>query len=421
MSPLKGRVRLNLAWMIILCVRFSCESSSIKELGQVKFHSSRRNIQSKNFVNFSSDHHLERNLILTGSDDKTVFHRDVYANCSICIRREVERFEHLEAIKTKILEKLGLKQPLNVSKKITLPQIPPIHEIRNEIEYINRSESNTDEEQEWDDETLPEKVIAFAEITSEGKDIITDLDYFLSFKFSEKLRNGYVSSAHLWLFLHVNETITGETWISLYKVKKESNMATYIKYRTKRIHTVKPRRRWVKINVRGLVTEWIFNPELNHGVMVYCFNHKGDSIPYTRPNHDIHYQMPFIEIKTNRRLLQRARRSFSFNCSPGSKETRCCRHPLTVDFAEMKWDFIIVPLRYQAYYCGGDCPPAFLPEHLHTVLAQHAAVDKSVEPLSQCCSASSLSPITIIYRDEAKNNYLRVLVEDMIVNSCSCS
>ncbi|XP_076361280.1 growth/differentiation factor 8-like [Tachypleus tridentatus] len=417
MSLLKRRVRL--IWMILLFVRFISESSSTQKLEGEEI-SSNVDIQNKN-LNFSPERSLERNVIITGFDDETVFHQDDYANCSICIRREIERFEHLEAIKARILKKLGLKQPLNVTKKNTLPHNIPIHEIRNQIEYINRSESDTNEEQKLDEEILPEKVISFAEITSEGKDIIANLDNFLSFKFSEKLRNGYVSSAHLWLFLHVNETMKGETWIYLYKVKKESNVATYIKYRTKRIHTVKPQSRWVKINVRGLVTEWIFNPELNHGVMVYCSNQNGGNIPYTRPNHDIHYQMPFIEIKTNRRFLQRARRSFSFNCSPDSKEARCCRHPLTVDFTEMKWDFIIVPLRYQAYYCGGDCPPAFLPEHLHTVLAQHAAVDRSEEPLSQCCSASSLSPITIIYRDEAKNNYLRVLVEDMIVNSCSCS
>lgn len=33
----------------------------------------------------------------------------------------------------------------------------------------------------------------------------------------------------------------------------------------------------------------------------------------------------------------------------------CCCYFLIVDFEEFKWDFVIVLLYYDVYYCVGEC------------------------------------------------------------------
>jgi len=44
------------------------------------------------------------------------------------------------------------------------------------------------------------------------------------------------------------------------------------------------------------------------------------------------------------------------DCDETTSEQRCCRYPLTVDFAEFGWDWVLAPTRFEAYYCAGLCP-----------------------------------------------------------------
>ena len=35
--------------------------------------------------------------------------------------------------------------------------------------------------------------------------------------------------------------------------------------------------------------------------------------------------------------------------------TQCCMWPLTIDFDEFGWDWVLFPKTYDANFCSGDC------------------------------------------------------------------
>jgi growth differentiation factor 8/11 len=38
-----------------------------------------------------------------------------------------------------------------------------------------------------------------------------------------------------------------------------------------------------------------------------------------------------------------------------SEVTQCCIWPLTIDFDEFGWDWVLFPRTYEANFCSGDC------------------------------------------------------------------
>ncbi|XP_033641060.1 univin-like [Asterias rubens] len=101
----------------------------------------------------------------------------------------------------------------------------------------------------------------------------------------------------------------------------------------------------------------------------------------------------------------------------------CQKRRLYVSFRDVGWqDWIIAPMGYQSYFCGGDCP---FP--LDTVLngTNHAIIQSlvnSADPTSApkvCCAPTKLSAISMLYFDNEDNVVLRQY-EDMVVESCGC-
>ncbi|KAK5873166.1 hypothetical protein PBY51_013803 [Eleginops maclovinus] len=102
---------------------------------------------------------------------------------------------------------------------------------------------------------------------------------------------------------------------------------------------------------------------------------------------------------------------------------RCHRRRLHVNFKEMGWDdWIIAPLEYEAFHCGGVCD---FPIRSHLEPTNHAIIQtlmNSMDPESTpptCCVPTRLSPISILYIDSA-NNVVYKQYEDMVVESCGC-
>ncbi|CAF89954.1 unnamed protein product, partial [Tetraodon nigroviridis] len=74
---------------------------------------------------------------------------------------------------------------------------------------------------------------------------------------------------------------------------------------------------------------------------------------------------------------------------------------------EMGWDdWIIAPLEYQAFHCGGTCD---FPLRSHLEPTNHAIIQTlvhSLEPAStpaSCCVPTRLSPVSILFIDSANN------------------
>ncbi|XP_015249234.1 PREDICTED: bone morphogenetic protein 2-like isoform X1 [Cyprinodon variegatus] len=101
---------------------------------------------------------------------------------------------------------------------------------------------------------------------------------------------------------------------------------------------------------------------------------------------------------------------------------RCRRHPLYVDFSDVGWHkWIIAPSGYDAFFCLGECRYP-LADHMNA--SSHAVVQTMVNSVNgavprACCVPTSLSPIALLYLDNADRVVLKNY-QDMVVESCGC-
>ncbi|RUS79895.1 hypothetical protein EGW08_012333 [Elysia chlorotica] len=102
----------------------------------------------------------------------------------------------------------------------------------------------------------------------------------------------------------------------------------------------------------------------------------------------------------------------------------CGRRKLVVDFADIGWeDWIISPKSFQAHYCAGECPfpltKRLRPSNHATIQSIVHAVGIYAQVPAPCCVPDQMSPITLLYFDEAKNVVLKNY-PGMTVDSCAC-
>lgn len=115
-------------------------------------------------------------------------------------------------------------------------------------------------------------------------------------------------------------------------------------------------------------------------------------------------------------VKKRTKRNLGLNCDAKMNEPLCCRYPLTVDFEEFGWDFIIAPKKYEAHYCAGDCPFLTLQKHPHTHIIEMASANMA----GPCCTPRKMSAISMLYFDQQFNIVFGNL-PGMVVDRCGCS
>ncbi|KAG8035702.1 hypothetical protein G9C98_001130 [Cotesia typhae] len=188
---------------------------------------------------------------------------------------------------------------------------------------------------------------------------------------------------------------------------------------------------WVTIELARMVTEWFRHPRNNLGVILKLNDDqeaasnvtgsetRPDSVWNVETNPEAEFA-PYLEIQMQEpesKRGSRVKRNVGLNCDEASQETRCCRYKLTVDFEKFGWDWIIAPKKYDANYCSGDCPMAFLPAYPNTHIVSLAEPPNNTGP---CCAPRRLSEITMLYFD---NEYQIVFsrLPGMVVERCGCS
>lgn len=127
-------------------------------------------------------------------------------------------------------------------------------------------------------------------------------------------------------------------------------------------------------------------------------------------------QQPFLEVKITE-VPKRSRRESGLDCNERSSESRCCRYPLTVDFEDFGWDWIIAPKRYKANYCSGECEQVHLQKLPHTHLVNKANPRGTAGP---CCTPTKMSPINMLYFNH-REQIIYGKIPSMVVDLCGCS
>ena len=95
--------------------------------------------------------------------------------------------------------------------------------------------------------------------------------------------------------------------------------------------------------------------------------------------------------------------------------TQCCMWPLTIDFDEFDWDWVLFPRTYEANFCSGDCSLGQLVDTNHGALVQHLSGG-----IGPCCAGKKMSDINMLYLDQEKNVVFGKL-PNMKVERCGCS
>ncbi|KAJ0171096.1 hypothetical protein K1T71_013295 [Dendrolimus kikuchii] len=177
--------------------------------------------------------------------------------------------------------------------------------------------------------------------------------------------------------------------------------------------------KWLKINVTNMVAEFCRLPRENLAIVVRVqdsMNRMSLVVPHPSSESN-NALMPYIEVSLKDNSHKRTRRTVGMECTENSKEVRCCRYPLNVNFEEFGWDWIIAPKVYDANYCSGECPYSFLQKYPHTHLVHLAAPQGSGGP---CCAPRKMSSITMLYFDH-DYNIIYGSIPGMVVESCGCS
>ncbi|XP_071769582.1 growth/differentiation factor 10 [Centroberyx gerrardi] len=102
----------------------------------------------------------------------------------------------------------------------------------------------------------------------------------------------------------------------------------------------------------------------------------------------------------------------------------CSRRNLRVDFADIGWnEWVIAPKAFDAFYCAGTCgfpmPKVVRPSNHATIQSIVRAVGIIPGVPEPCCVPEKMSPLAVLYQDEARNPVLKVY-PNMSVQSCSC-
>ncbi|CAM1322021.1 MSTN (predicted) [Pycnogonum litorale] len=376
-----------------------------------------------------SDPHPERR---TSNYDRELTKQIESSNASRCVPCEVRegvKHRRIEAIKAEILEKLGLEKPPNMTGKI-LPKVPALVNLmdhygmqgdspNSNYRYSQGRHKSFDDYD--DDQPSASKVISFAQKPQKSWNLPPDnpVQYF---NFAEKVRAHSVKRAHLWVFLKPSKISQSRSTatVKIFQVQKlisgESPILNEV--HNSEVEITSKRGNWISLDIRKLVSQWFRHPRENMGIVIQAFDGDDEHITVDVDQRESSPQRPFIEVKTTKEKRRRTKRKSGLDCNEDSKETRCCRYPLTVDFEDFGWDWIIAPTRYEANYCSGECAFVFLQKYPHTHLVQQASPGGNAGP---CCTPRKMSQISMIYHDSVHGNIIYSNIPGMVVDRCGCS
>lgn len=353
-------------------------------------------------------------------------------NCTRCVPHEEAKAMRIAAIKAQILDRLRLSHPPNVTRKMML-KLPPVND------YLNRLNGGTGnhmmmsdspelpygprhQELEDDDEyhLNTEKVISLAQSAPSWKQPKHMGSVY--FNFAPNILSMHVARAHLWVPINSQRIFTDRTPARLYvyqvfRSKGKNNLTKLNLFKDWKVDSSLVKDGWFTVDLRKLVIQWFRRPEENFGLVIHLNDPEGEQLPVFDPADQENRPAPFIEVRVETPKLRRKKRNLGLTCQENSPEVKCCRYPLTVDFEEFGWDWVIAPKRYEANYCSGECPYVFLQTYPHTHLVTQAKSPGSTGP---CCAPRKLSQINMLYFNPEQSNIVLGMLPNMVVEKCGC-
>nr|AKF02410.1 myostatin [Labeo rohita] len=336
--------------------------------------------------------------------------------CSTCEFRQHSKLMRLHAIKSQILSKLRLKQAPNISRDVVkqlLPKAPPLQQLLDQYDVLG-DDSKDGALEEDDEHATTETIMTMAT----EPDPIVQVDRkpkCCFFSFSPKIQANRIVRAQLWVHLRPAEEAT-TVFLQISRLMPVTDGGRHIRIRSLKIDVNAGVTSWQSIDVKQVLTVWLRQPETNWGIEINAYDAKGNDLAVTSAEPGDDGLLPFMEVKISEGP-KRIRRDSGLDCDENSSESRCCRYPLTVDFEDFGWDWIIAPKRYKANYCSGECDYMHLQKYPHTHLVNKANPRGTAGP---CCTPTKMSPINMLYFN-GKEQIIYGKIPSMVVDRCGCS
>ncbi|XP_016305439.1 growth/differentiation factor 8 [Sinocyclocheilus anshuiensis] len=336
--------------------------------------------------------------------------------CSTCEFRQHSKLMRLHAIKSQILSKLRLKQAPNISRDVVkqlLPKAPPLQQLLDQYDVLG-DDSKDGVMEEDDEHATTETIMTMAA----EPDPIVQVDRkpkCCFFSFSPKIQANRIVRAQLWVHLRPTEEAT-TVFLQISRLMPVTDGGRHIRIRSLKIDVNAGVTSWQSIDVKQVLTVWLRQPETNWGIEINAYDAKGNDLAVTSAEPGEDGLLPFMEVKISEGP-KRIRRDSGLDCDENSSESRCCRYPLTVDFEDFGWDWIIAPKRYKANYCSGECDYMHLQKYPHTHLVNKANPRGTAGP---CCTPTKMSPINMLYFN-GKEQIIYGKIPSMVVDRCGCS
>ncbi|XP_056093742.1 growth/differentiation factor 8 [Rhinichthys klamathensis goyatoka] len=336
--------------------------------------------------------------------------------CSTCEFRQHSKLMRLHAIKSQILSKLRLKQAPNISRDVVkqlLPKAPPLQELLDQYDVLG-DDSKDGAMEEDDEHATTETIMTMAT----EPDPIVQVDRkpkCCFFSFSPKIQANRIVRAQVWVHLRPAEEVT-TVFLQISRLMPVTDGGRHIRIRSLKIDVNAGVTSWQSIDVKQVLTVWLRQPETNWGIEINAYDAKGNDLAVTSAEAGEDGLLPFMEVKISEGP-KRIRRDSGLDCDENSSESRCCRYPLTVDFEDFGWDWIIAPKRYKANYCSGECDYMHLQKYPHTHLVNKANPRGTAGP---CCTPTKMSPINMLYFN-GKEQIIYGKIPSMVVDRCGCS
>lgn len=327
----------------------------------------------------------------------------------------------IEFIKQQILEKLRLKEPPTVKKSTKLPKA-----LVNNPAILKRTEDTRKaEEEEVADDFYgkTDQVILFPQEGGNGQCTYAANNPSACFVYNlpAELQADEVTTAEFWLYKNKDSLDVGQDFVlsEISHSKTNNHMDRTIRIATEKTTLSDG---WVKFDLAFVVKNWLEYRELSHAIQVVCTTCSDSSkAPVSlEPDHK-----PFLIVNTD--TLSKSRRTKrNTSCAPGV--TECCRENLYISFAAIGWDdWIISPVGYDAYFCRGSCSNAasitLSGSHYNSVIRkliyQGTLRGQQKLELVPCCTATRLSSIQLLYKDN-NETYTYKTLPNMVVDSCGC-
>nr|AFC38430.1 myostatin b [Megalobrama amblycephala] len=336
--------------------------------------------------------------------------------CSTCEFRQHSKLMRLHAIKSQILSKLRLKQAPNISRDVVkqlLPKAPPLQQLLDQYDVLG-DDSKDGAVEEDDEHATTETIMTMAT----EPDPIVQVDRkpkCCFFSFSPKIQANRIVRAQLWVHLRPAEEATTVS-LQISRLMPVTDGGRHIRIRSLKIDVNAGVTSWQSIDVKQVLSVWLRQPETNWGIEINAYDAKGNDLAVTSAEAGEDGLLPFMEVKISEGP-KRIRRDSGLDCDENSSESRCCRYPLTVDFEDFGWDWIIAPKRYKANYCSGECDYMHLQKYPHTHLVNKANPRGTAGP---CCTPTKMSPINMLYFN-GKEQIIYGKIPSMVVDRCGCS